>query len=166
MSTGFFNQYKLLRDLRNDAIGHPFSLNDPIGPSCAFAGFTTVVTVPQVNLTCVQYVGAFKFDSLMHFANAHETCHMTLARDQFETGSDSRNRSEAIVRADTSALIAEITYGPGGLEQVNAAMGAASIAIDVDNPNFFAFWSPTPLNSAWYVRTYQPKGIIASSCTP
>jgi hypothetical protein len=155
---------QVLKDLRPDGDPYPITEGDTVTVACHAANVLSDTNVTTVNRTCMQYVGAFKFDSLYAFTWAHERCHMVLAVQEFNSLPDGRTRMESLVRQDTTRLKLDINFGANSLDAINTAVADSTDKIDTKGPSPFTFWSRNATNSAWFLRTYPPNGILPPGC--
>jgi hypothetical protein len=161
--TGMHVRGQVLKDIRPDGFTYSVTGADSVAKGCKAAGVKSHATVAVVNNTCMTDQSAFNFAALYAFAWRHEACHMTQALNVFPTIPDPRTKLETVVRPDTASLNDEAIFGTDGYFSANAVITAAN-TIDVPNPQSYTLWSRNAGNSAWFLRIYQPNGILAPGC--
>ena len=104
----------------------------------------------------------FNFAALYSFDWAHENCHLTQDLNVFPTIGDPRTKVETVVRPDTVSLNQEAVYGSSGFYVQMPPLQGQTRSI---NPTRgLSFWSRNTANSAWFLRTFSPNGILAPEC--
>jgi len=159
-STGMHVRAQVLKDIRPDGFTYPVGGSDTVGTSCNAASVSGSQTITVVNNTCMNDPSSFNFAALYAFAWRHERCHLLQDLNVFPTIPDPRTALEELVRSDTTSLSLAVT---SKFFVANEAILDAN-TIDVPNPQSYTLWSRNASNTAWFLRTYPPNGILAQGC--
>jgi hypothetical protein len=108
--------------------------------------------------------GPFGFSDLYAFVWRHEQCHELLVIQTFQSIPDARATAETIVRPDSLSERSEVIFHPNSFHTANDTLFKITATIDAINSQIYQFWSRNTANSAWILRNYQPRGILAAGC--